>query len=67
MLSQSQKNHAIVIGGSIAGLVAARVLLKHFERVTLIERDTYPQEPVSALGFRKGDSSTALSCEVSRL
>ena len=31
--------HAIVIGGGIAGLAAARVLTEHFERVTLIERD----------------------------
>lgn len=31
--------HAVVIGGSIAGLTAARVLSEHFERVTLVERD----------------------------
>jgi 2-polyprenyl-6-methoxyphenol hydroxylase-like FAD-dependent oxidoreductase len=33
-------NHAIVIGGSIAGLLAARVLSEHFERVSVIERDS---------------------------
>src|SRR5215472_3951279 len=32
-------HHAIVIGGSMAGLLAARVLSEHFEQVTLIERD----------------------------
>jgi len=32
-------HHAIVIGGSMAGLLAARVLSEHFERVTIIERD----------------------------
>lgn len=32
-------SHAIVVGGSIAGLLAARVLSDHFETVTLIERD----------------------------
>ena len=32
-------DHAIVIGGSIAGLTAARVLSDHFARVTVIERD----------------------------
>jgi 2-polyprenyl-6-methoxyphenol hydroxylase-like FAD-dependent oxidoreductase len=52
--SQLQKNHAIVIGGSIAGLVTARVLLKHFEHVTVIERDHYPQELVSRPGIPQG-------------
>ncbi len=40
-----QNSHAIVIGGSIAGLLAARVLAEHFERVTIIERDYYPENP----------------------
>ncbi len=35
----AQNKHAIVLGGSIAGLLAARVLTEHFEQVTLIERD----------------------------
>ena len=30
---------AIVIGGSIAGLMAARVLSDFFEQVTVLERD----------------------------
>jgi 2-polyprenyl-6-methoxyphenol hydroxylase-like FAD-dependent oxidoreductase len=34
--------HAVVLGGSLAGLLAARVLAEHFDRVTLIERDAYP-------------------------
>lgn len=34
--------HAVVLGGSLAGLLAARVLSDHFENVTLIERDAYP-------------------------
>ena len=33
--------HAVVLGGSLAGLLAARVLADHFEKVTLIERDAY--------------------------
>ncbi|MBC8097970.1 MAG: FAD-dependent monooxygenase [Armatimonadetes bacterium] len=35
--------HALVIGGSMAGLLAARVLSDHFDRVTIIDRDTLPQ------------------------
>ena len=42
--------HALVIGGSMAGLLAARVLSKRFERVTIVERDRFPKGP----GFRKG-------------
>lgn len=34
--------HAVVIGGSMAGLMAARVLSDHFDRVTIIERDKLP-------------------------
>lgn len=44
------KKHAIVIGGSVAGLCAAKVLTQHFEQVTILERDVYPQDA----DFRKG-------------
>lgn len=37
--------HAVVLGGSLAGLLAARVLADHFDRVTLIERDAYADTP----------------------
>jgi 2-polyprenyl-6-methoxyphenol hydroxylase-like FAD-dependent oxidoreductase len=37
--------HAVVLGGSLAGLLAARVLSEHFDRVTLIERDAYTDTP----------------------
>jgi phytoene dehydrogenase-like protein len=36
------KRHAVVIGGSLAGLSAGRVLSDFFERVTVIDRDAYP-------------------------
>lgn len=32
---------AVVIGGSVAGLLASRILSKHFERVIIIERDRF--------------------------
>ena len=35
---------AIVIGGGIAGLLAARVLSDHFEEVVLIEKDNYVED-----------------------
>src|SRR5881275_645974 len=34
--------HAVVIGGSIAGLTAARALSESFDRVTIVERDELP-------------------------
>jgi len=34
---------AVVMGGSIAGLLAARVLSDYFENVTIIERDDYAE------------------------
>jgi predicted flavoprotein YhiN len=35
----NEHRHAVVIRGSIAGLLAARVLSEHYDRVTLVERD----------------------------
>jgi len=37
-----QRNSAIVIGGSMAGLLAARVLSDRYREVTIVERDTFP-------------------------
>ncbi|HEX9094648.1 MAG TPA: FAD-dependent monooxygenase [Candidatus Dormibacteraeota bacterium] len=37
-------SHAIVIGGSMAGLLAARVLADRFDRVTIVDRDRLPDE-----------------------
>jgi flavin-dependent dehydrogenase len=37
-----QRAHAVVIGGGISGLCAARALSSHYDRVTLIERDQLP-------------------------
>ena len=43
-------NHAVVIGGSIAGLMAARVLSDYFSQVTILERDHLPDPPASRAG-----------------
>ncbi|MGY1794544.1 FAD-dependent oxidoreductase [Geodermatophilus sp. SYSU D00525] len=42
--------HAVVVGGSMAGLLAARALAGHLDRVTVVERDVLPEGP----GHRKG-------------
>jgi 2-polyprenyl-6-methoxyphenol hydroxylase-like FAD-dependent oxidoreductase len=49
------QRHAIVIGSSIAGMLAARVLSDHFENVTIIDRDALPDSPEP----RKGAPQTA--------
>ena len=50
MNTQSTYKHAVVIGSSIAGLTAARILTDHCEYVTIIERDIAP----TTKEFRKG-------------
>jgi ribulose 1,5-bisphosphate synthetase/thiazole synthase len=41
-LSVNGGSHAVIIGGSMAGLLAGRILADHFDRVTIIERDRFP-------------------------
>ncbi|MDX2141632.1 MAG: hypothetical protein SF123_26330 [Chloroflexota bacterium] len=48
------RQHAVVLGGSIAGLFTARVLSDHFANVTIVERDPVHDEPES----RKGQPQT---------
>lgn len=48
--TSDQKRTALVLGGSMAGLWAARVLADHFDQVTIIERDELPNEPVHRAG-----------------
>ncbi len=47
-------SHAVVLGGSIAGLLTARVLLDHFDQVTLLERDQFPNSPEVRRGVPQG-------------
>ena len=37
--------HAVVVGGSLAGMLAARILADHVHAVTLLERDRFPEAP----------------------
>src|SRR5688572_13464994 len=46
--------HAVVIGGSMAGLLAARVLSDHVDRVTLVERDRFPEGVDNRRGVPQG-------------
>ncbi|MGH7931754.1 MAG: FAD-dependent oxidoreductase, partial [Candidatus Binataceae bacterium] len=42
--------HALVIGGSFAGLAAGRVLSEFFDRVTVLDRDTFPDDAQDRAG-----------------
>jgi 2-polyprenyl-6-methoxyphenol hydroxylase-like FAD-dependent oxidoreductase len=53
-------HRAIVIGGSIAGLVAARALSDHFEDVTILERDEIEDRPVLHKSVPQGNHLHAL-------
>jgi 2-polyprenyl-6-methoxyphenol hydroxylase-like FAD-dependent oxidoreductase len=46
--------HAIVIGGSVAGLLTACVLHQHFECVTIVERDPFPENCEGRKGVPQG-------------
>lgn len=51
---QTRGDHAIVLGASMAGLLAARALADHYARVTLIERDAFPEAGESRKGVPQG-------------
>ena len=45
---------AIVLGASMGGLLAARVLSESYRTVTIVERDVLPTDPVSRRGVPQG-------------
>ena len=52
--------HAVVIGGSMAGLLAARALADAYERVTVIDRDRLPAGTEGRRGVPQGAHTHAL-------
>ncbi|MFC8761682.1 FAD-dependent oxidoreductase [Streptomyces sp. NPDC057193] len=53
-LGHRATRHAVVIGGSLAGLLTARVLAEHAEKVTVVERDRLPEGPEARPGVPQG-------------
>jgi 2-polyprenyl-6-methoxyphenol hydroxylase-like FAD-dependent oxidoreductase len=47
-------DHAVVLGASLAGLLAARVLADAYGRVTVVERDPLPQTAENRKGVPQG-------------
>lgn len=56
----ANSSHALVIGSGIAGLLAARVLLNHFEHITIVERDSLPEQPQPRPGVPQSVQSHGL-------
>ena len=52
--------HAIVIGASMGGLLAARAVAEHYDRVTVIERDELPEAAEPRKGVPQGRHLHAL-------
>jgi 2-polyprenyl-6-methoxyphenol hydroxylase-like FAD-dependent oxidoreductase len=59
-MSHPLHRHAVVIGGSIAGLATARVLSDHFDAVTVLERDELSDERVPRKHVPQGRHAHAL-------
>jgi 2-polyprenyl-6-methoxyphenol hydroxylase-like FAD-dependent oxidoreductase len=57
---RSRRDHAVVVGASMAGLLAARALADHFERVTIVERDTLPASDDGRRAVPQGRHAHAL-------
>ena len=52
--------HAVVIGGSVAGLLAARALTEAYDRVTVIDRDALPDGVADRRAVPQGRHAHAL-------
>lgn len=53
-------DHAVVLGASMGGLLAARALSEFYERVTVVERDKLPKGPEHRRGVPQGGHVHAL-------
>lgn len=57
---RSAEGHAVVLGASMAGLLAARVLSEFFDRVTVVDRDPMPADGQHRKGVPHGRHLHAL-------
>jgi 2-polyprenyl-6-methoxyphenol hydroxylase-like FAD-dependent oxidoreductase len=59
-MSDHRRDHAIVIGASMGGLLAARALADRFARVTVVERDALAANPAQRKGVPQGEHAHGL-------
>jgi 2-polyprenyl-6-methoxyphenol hydroxylase-like FAD-dependent oxidoreductase len=53
-------SRAVVVGGSIAGMCAARVLFDAYDEVVIVDRDHYPSEAIARSGVPQSRHAHAL-------
>jgi 2-polyprenyl-6-methoxyphenol hydroxylase-like FAD-dependent oxidoreductase len=53
-LTHEKTQRAIIIGGSMGGLLTAKVLSQYFKEVLIIEKDELPDKPVDRVGTPQG-------------
>jgi 2-polyprenyl-6-methoxyphenol hydroxylase-like FAD-dependent oxidoreductase len=54
MNSTMHREHAVVLGAGMAGLLAARVLSEFYDSVSVVERDRLPGYPIDRKGVPQG-------------
>ncbi len=64
---QALGERAVVLGASMGGLLAARVLSDFFATVTVIDRDELPDDPVNRRGVPQGRHVHALLARGARI
>jgi 2-polyprenyl-6-methoxyphenol hydroxylase-like FAD-dependent oxidoreductase len=52
--------HAVVLGASMGGMLAAKVLADFYETVSVVERDVLPDDPTNRRGVPQGRHAHAL-------
>src|SRR4051794_37110792 len=61
------RKQAIVIGGSMAGMVTARILAEHFERVLIVDRDALDGDVTARPGVPQSHQIHVLLAEGRRI
>jgi hypothetical protein len=54
MAKKTHRDHAVVLGAGMAGLLAARVLSEFYDSVSVVERDWLPDYPCDRKGVPQG-------------